>query len=176
MSDNSIRLHKAALKYKVQVCERRNIIFTKEGRRPKIIKPHKALSEADIALLFDSTNDDLYLHTLLRFLYDTAGRLQDAVAFDIEGLNLQYDKDISIVLKPKKSATQRKVVLTAPTVNSILMYLNGRNTGYLFTQKKDALRKKISACSRDLQIKFSAHDLRKSRATHLYKSNTLTIL
>lgn len=73
------------------------------------------------------------MNALLRFLYDTAGRVQDVVEFNIEGLNFKKNIDMSIKLKPKKSHKWRKVVLSASTVNAILIHLCGRDIGFLFT-------------------------------------------
>lgn len=74
-ADNSIRSCIAALKYKLNKCEKNDFDFKRSRGKAKIVRPHTAFTEDKMKELFELATSNLEVNTLVHLLYDTAARI-----------------------------------------------------------------------------------------------------
>lgn len=74
-SDNTKRLCVAALKFKLNKCEKRNIDFPKIKKKAKLVNPHKAYSKEELQELFDCVKGNEEIELKIHLLYDMAARV-----------------------------------------------------------------------------------------------------
>ena len=82
-SDNSLRSCIAALKYKLNKCEKNGFDFKRSRGKAKIVRPHTAFTEDKMKELFELASTNLEVNTLVHILYDTAARIQDVAGLTV---------------------------------------------------------------------------------------------
>ena len=74
-SDNTKRLCLAALKYKLNKCEKRDFTFHKSRKRAKQVNPHKAHNKEELQEIFNVAANKLDVDVKVHLLYDMAARI-----------------------------------------------------------------------------------------------------
>lgn len=74
-SDNTRRLCIAALKFKLNRCEKRNLEFPKSKKKAKLVNPHKAYSKEELQNLFELAKTSQETELKVHLLYDMAARV-----------------------------------------------------------------------------------------------------
>lgn len=63
------------MKYKLNKCEKKEIIFAKKRGQAKTVRPHTAFSQQQLTDIFNLAAKDIEINTLVHLLYDTAARM-----------------------------------------------------------------------------------------------------
>ena len=72
-----IKARAALIWFLIDFLKGKNIDFPKV-QTPEIAKPHVAFKPEILQKILDAARDNLEINALVLFLYDTAGRIQDA--------------------------------------------------------------------------------------------------
>ena len=75
LADNSRALEYAALRFKINHCENRKLIFPKPPRNTKMVRPHTAFTIDLLQQIFKLAKDNSMISALIRLLYDSAARI-----------------------------------------------------------------------------------------------------
>ncbi len=127
---------------------------------------------------------DEFHRMLVRFLFETAARISEALEFEIKDIDYKYNR-VKLINSKQRKAAKRECIISKELMNMLLVHINK----YKLT-KKDKLFIRITASGKKLYKRNSAftmlkkygsdilnfdwvtpHTLRHTRAIHLLSEN-----
>ena len=133
-------------------------------------------------IFLEKSIDNLFHKMMIRFLFETAARISEALELKVKDIDLKYNKAILLNLKQKeKNNAKREVVISNELLNMILIHINTQKlekNDYVFCRVTAKGKKQFKRNSVYERVKKDAfkylgydwvtpHTFRHSRAIHL---------
>ncbi|WP_026748209.1 tyrosine-type recombinase/integrase [Leptotrichia trevisanii] len=90
---------------------------------------------------------------LVRFLFETAARISEALSFDIRDIDLKYNK-VKLVNSKQRKAAKRECIISNELMNMMLVHINKYKL-----DKKDKLFTRVTAKGKKIYQRYGAYDM-----------------